>query len=133
MSIFVVLLVLVVTTWIYTIYLSWKHRSGATYTPITESMVTARTGQWVRLTRRGWYSTRMSAKRALLWIGARTQRLITTLFPKSAAAFAKHDVLTGLQTGPSSYFLKQISPTRPARVSRSPRAKKDAKMVDVPE
>jgi hypothetical protein len=41
--------------------------------------------------------------------GSILTKTIVTVFPKAKKAFQKKDELTGLEHGPSSYFLKKIS------------------------
>jgi hypothetical protein len=118
-----VLTALILTTWLYMSYLSWKHSSGTTFEPIERSDLIKQWAKLVRLVRRGWYGASIQSKQALSWSGKKAEHAFVTVFPKSAVAFTKHDELTGLETGPSSYFLKRIS-TDPKKRSRSPRTKK---------
>lgn len=123
MTIVFVLLGLILVTWLYTSYLSYKISKGTTFEPIERSLFVGKWTQVLRLVRRGWYSVNMEGKHLLLWSGKRAENAFVAVFPKSADAFAKKDELTGLHTGPSSYFLKSIS-NQPPKPSRSPRAKK---------
>jgi len=132
MTILFVLLALILVTWLYTLYLSWKMSMGTVFEPIEGTDFSTRWYKLVRIMRRGWYGASIQSKHALSWSGKKAEGAFVTVFPKSAPAFAKHDELTGLQTGPSSYFLKQIS-TGPKKRSHSPRARKNAKMVGMPE
>lgn len=124
MTIAFVLLGLIVVTWLYTSYLSYKVSTGKTFEPIERSHFIARWTQALRLIRRGWYSVNMEGKHLLLWSGKRAENAFVAVFPKSADAFAKKDELTGLQTGPTSYFLKSISKPKQAPQRRLPKTKK---------
>ncbi|MCC7436519.1 hypothetical protein IT402_01430 [Candidatus Nomurabacteria bacterium] len=69
-------------------------------------------GKGVRFLRRGWFS--------FLRFLSKLQNLITILatkaffkiFPKAKKIFMDKDKLTGLEHGPSSYFLKSITPEK---------------------
>jgi hypothetical protein len=123
MIIAIVLIVLLLTTWLYIGYLSWLQSKGVRFEPIERSDFLKRYAWLERLVRRSWYSARAEGKKMLLWSGKQAESAITTVFPRSEAAFKKPNELTGLQTGPSSYFLKQISPET-AKTPRSSRSKK---------
>ena len=119
-----VLLGLIIIVWIYGVYLSWKQNEGVVFEPIERSVFVTRWAHLIRLFRRGWYGARVEGKHLLSWSGKQAENAFVTVFPKSAAAFTKHNQLTGLQQGPSSYFLKSISVPKPRAEKRLPKTKK---------
>ena len=62
-----------------------------------------------RMVRRGWYATGMYTNHALVWGNKEFSKVFFKFFPKARRAFAPKDALTGLDHGPSSYFLMSIS------------------------
>ncbi len=113
-----VLLGLLLALWGYSTYLSWKVSEGVSFAPIKAAPFVTRYVQTIRLVRRGWYGALLHAKAGLVWSGKRLEKGFVKIFPSAAPAFAKRDELTGLHTGPSSYFLKTISEDE-KRLSRS--------------
>lgn len=63
----------------------------------------------MRYLRRGRYSTERVVRSGFDIVSATARRSIVFLFPKSKKVFSDIDPLTGLQHGPSSYFLMEIS------------------------
>lgn len=125
MIIAIVLIVLLLTTWLYIGYLGWQKSMGKEFEPIERSDFLKRYAWLERLVRRSWYSARAEGKKVLSWSGKQAEIALTTVFPASEAAFKKTNELTGLQTGPSSYFLKQISP----ETAKTPRSSRNKKVV----
>ncbi len=114
---------LIVLTWLYSMYASWKVTTGAPLPVAQTAPLLAQVDKGVRLSRRGWYSALARLKQALAWGTSRAQKAFLKVFPKAAPAFAKRDILTGLTHGPSSYFLKSISKTPAAKPKRLPHNK----------
>jgi hypothetical protein len=114
---------LIVLTWLYSMYTSWKVTTGAQLTVAQTAPLLAQVDKGVRLSRRGWYTTLAHLKRILIWSESRAQKVFLKVFPKAAPAFAKRDILTGLTHGPSSYFLKSISKTPATKTKRLPHNK----------
>lgn len=67
-------------------------------------------GQYcARLARRGWYRCIFYLSRFGAWSNKKFARIFFSIFPNAEPAFTKKDTLTGLEHGPSSFFLKSIS------------------------
>lgn len=117
----IVVVLLALITWIFTIYLGWKYENGASLGFIRKAPFLVRWERGIRLTRRGWYGASLHAKQVLNWGNRKAENAIVALFPKSAPVFKKPDEMTGLNDGPSSFFLKSISPekTQKKRLSRT--------------
>lgn len=120
----IILIALILGTWIYSMYVSWKVAQGVPSVLIEAAPFATRWAQILRLTRRGWYSAGMQAKKAFSWSTKRAGTTFMKVFPKSAPAFTKHDAMTGLSQGPSSYFLKSISTPRKTGNKRLPKTQK---------
>ena len=65
-----------------------------------------------RIARRSWYESQRYSKKAVSWGNEKVTNAFVTVFPKSKPAFVEKDLLTGLQDGPSSYFLASLSKTK---------------------
>ena len=113
-----------VAAWIYSMYLSWQAQNGATFDPATATPLMVTTDKVVRYLRRFWYLSQAKIRVVLRWFGAKAQKQLITWFPASRAMFERHDKLAGLDHGPTSYFLKRISPTDKSPKTRLPRSKK---------
>ena len=114
---------LIILTWLYSMYASWKVTTGAPLPVAQTAPLLAQVDKGVRLSRRGWYSALARLKQALAWGTSRAQKAFLKVFPKAAPAFVKRDILTGLTHGPSSYFLKSISKAPAAKPKRLPHNK----------
>lgn len=78
----------------------------------------------MRITRRSYYASILYSHRAFTFSNKTIAKAFIHVFPKASRAFQKHDVLTGLETGPSSYFLHSISSTKPDTIKPKTRRKK---------
>lgn len=129
MSILALVITLAATlilAWMTAVYGAWRaseHKEGV---PITAEVLTDQAEKVLRLVRRGWYSTERTAEQVVRWGGKKSADAVVKVFPKAAPVFAeKPDALTGLTHGPSSYFLKSISPEE----KKSVRSKKSSSTV----
>ena len=119
MILILVLVVLVIALWLYSMYLSWKISSGTATTAVHESVFVSTAALLARLGRRGWYSSTLGIKRVASWSNKRLGSLFLRAFPSARPAFTKKDVLTGLSHGQSSFFLKSISVQPKQRLPKS--------------
>ncbi len=117
-ALLIVLVGLVFVLWLYSMYLSWKISEGVPLEIIESGSFIATGALLARLGRRGWYSVSFYTNQMLGWGTKRFRKFFVKVFPTSARAFVKHDALTGLTQGPSSYFLKSISPSAPKPKTR---------------
>ena len=120
----IVLLGLIVVAWGYSMYVSWKMDQGAPLAMVAADPIIGWWAQVARLTRRGWYAAGLKTRHLFTWGNARIGGAFVKVFPSAAPVFTKRDALTGLTHGPTSYFLKSLSPTRKAGNRRLPRTKK---------
>ncbi len=121
----IVFVILGISAWLYSMYLSWKVSTGAPLDPVQAGPVIARIDKVVRAVRKVWYRVQRRSTDVLNWLGSKAKKQLITWFPSSKAMFERHNELAGLQHGPSSYFLKRISSTPPKETkTRLPRGKK---------
>ncbi len=120
----ITLVVLVIGTWLYMVYISWKASEAISPAVATYGPLLARLNQALRLTRRGWYGASLQGRKTLAWFSQKAQTTFIKIFPTAKSAFTKRDMMTGLTHGPSSYFLKTISQPRKKASKRLPRIKK---------
>lgn len=110
-ALLITLAVLLIGTWVMTVYGSWRIAEGREGAPVTIETLELYGDKALRLARRGWYSIERALTQAMRWSGKKTSDAVVKVFPTTAPVFAdKPDALTGLTHGPSSYFLKSISP-----------------------
>lgn len=120
----IILIALILSTWLYGVYVSWKVSQGIHSSPIEAAPFVTRWARTIRLARRGWYGTSIQIHKALSWCSAHLTKAFVKVFPKSSSMFIKHDAMTGLTQGPSSYFLKSISVPQKQSPKRLPKTKK---------
>ena len=119
-----ILLGLILLTWIYSMYVSWKIAQGVPPLLLEAAPFVARWAQLARLTRRGWYKGMFKTEQVLSWSTTHIKNVFVKIFPNSAPVFTKRDAMTGLTQGPSSYFLKSISTSRKPGNKRLNKTKK---------
>lgn len=125
-ALLIVLAVLLLGAWVVAVYGSWRIAEGREGTPVTVETLELYRDKTLRLARRIWYSLERLAAQVLRWSGKKTSDAVVKVFPTTAPVFAeKPDALTGLSHGPSSYFLKSISPED----KKLTRVKKDSSTV----
>ncbi len=122
LTLVVVLVVLILAFWLLAMYASWKQQKGM-LTAIDEHDIRSRTDQALRLVRRTTYTGIRYFNTGLNWSLGHASKGFYALFPKAQSAFVKHDELTGLTKGPSSYFLHSISESKKERVKTVRRKK----------
>ncbi len=120
----ITLVVLIVGTWIYSMYISWKATEGVPLALVESTTFLVLWHRATRLSRRGLYSTQLFSKKVFDWSTQKTRSTLVKFFPTSAPLFAKRDMMTGLTHGPSSYFLKSISKNEKSASKRLPKTKK---------
>ncbi|HEY0980182.1 MAG TPA: hypothetical protein VGE18_02110 [Candidatus Paceibacterota bacterium] len=107
-TLLIVLAVLIVLFWL-SVMLLWWHESEAREHATLDRVAMRQVERAIRLTRRSYYAGALYTRRAFNWGNKSVARAFVHVFPKAAPLFQKHDVLAGLESGPSSYFLHSIS------------------------
>lgn len=95
-------------TWICTM-LVWWHETNERAHERIDFLAVKQAEKIIRLTRRSYYASLLYSKRALGYGNTVFAKMFVKVFPNAKSAFQKHDIMTGLTTGPSSYFLHSIS------------------------
>ncbi len=114
----IVITILLIALWISAMALWWHSEQGHAI-PFRQDDVIRQVNKAVRMGRRTWYGTVRYGKRAATWSEKKATNALVTVFPKARAAFTEKDALTGLEHGPSSYFLAHLSrPVKKPRVRR---------------
>jgi hypothetical protein len=108
-TLLIVLIVLLVALWASVMFLWWQREQERPVKTIKRGDVIRSWNKAARLARRSWYGGGRYTRRAALWGGKRVGNTFMTVFPRSRSAFAKRDPLIGLEHGPSSYFLANLS------------------------
>jgi hypothetical protein len=112
----IILVVLIIALWISTMALWWKHEQGQVTKTIKRGDVIHAWNKAARIARRSWYEGQRYGRKAALWGKRNATNTFIKVFPKSKSAFVTQDPLTGLEHGPSSYFLANLS--KPAKKTR---------------
>ena len=94
--------------------ISWKLSHGITLEPIDKKALEPVALQTTRTVRKYWYHGLFTLTRGWNVVLQKAGNVFVRIFPNAGPAFAKKDPLTGLEQGPSSYFLLQISESKPA-------------------
>lgn len=65
-----------------------------------------------RTTRKGYYLINRLWQQGSIYSSKKVRSIFLKIFPSAAHALKDRDLLTGLSSGPSSYFLSEISPDK---------------------
>ncbi len=111
--------VLALALWLTTMALWRQAEQGQEVKTIKQQDVIGQWNKAKRLARRSWYGGLRYSKQATHWGNTKVRKAFIAIFPRSQAAFIHPDPLTGLQHGPSSYFLASISkPSKKAKTKK---------------
>lgn len=120
-------LVSLIALWLFAMLTLWNTQTKQTTDMIEELRPVATKS--LRTLRRFWFLV----LRGVATIRAAATTLITklffTIFPNAKKAFEKKDELTGLQQGPSSYFLMSISEGKELPGKEEPKIRRKRKNV----
>ena len=107
-SIVIFLIICLFLIWLLVMYKIWKKSAKETQGSLTEAL-TPSYSKGTRLLRRSWFVFLRFLQATRLGLEKIIARGFFAIFPNARKAFEKKDELTGLQKGPSSYFLMSIS------------------------
>lgn len=113
LGISILLLVLVIFTWLFVMYATYKIEAGINPTLTSNSFIDFYR-KIERLIRRGYYLVLLYGKESISWSNKKVTSGVTKVIPSSAMAFEEKDELTGLHAGPMSFYLQSISDSKPA-------------------
>lgn len=134
-----IFIVLLLALWISAMLLWWRSEQEKPIKTVKQRDVIHAWNKAARLARRSWYGGMRYSKQVTLWGNKKLRSALVTLFPKAKPAFVQQNMLTGLEHGPSSYFLAHLSKKEIAKKARKPRitvtrkAKKVSETEAVPE
>ena len=110
-TLLIILAVLIVLFWLSTMLL-WWHQETMSEQHTLDRVALKNIEKIIRITRRSYYAGALYSRRVVTWGNRAFSKAFAHAFPKASRAFQKHDVRTGLEHGPSSYFLHSISSSK---------------------
>lgn len=122
-SLFISLLIL----WLVAMLMLWRKEGQQTETLAEE--LNPLVNKSVRTIRRTWFLFLRGVRKVQDFLTLIITKLFFALFPKAQKAFEKKDELTGLQQGPSSYFLMSISEGKDNPQKEEPKIRRKRKNV----
>ncbi len=127
LSLVICLLVSLILLWLLIMYGIWRNNIKQTQEVRTPEEALAPVYQKsARLARRGWFKFLRAVDRLQDKLTNIAARIFFWIFPKARKAFENKDALTGLEHGPSSYFLMSVSESKKEFESiRQPAEKKE--------
>lgn len=93
--------------WLAALFIEWRASEQKPLPRVTRAI--ADLDMWMRYVRRARYGTERGIEWSIDTMQHAGKHALMFLFPSSKHAFKKHNPLTGLERGPSSYFLLEIS------------------------
>jgi uncharacterized protein YpmB len=127
----IILIVLLIALWISAMLLWWRSEQEKPIKTIKRRDVIHTWNKAARAARKSWYGGVRYSKQAALWGNKKARNAFVSLFPKSKSAFENKDMLTGLEHGPSSYFLANLS--KPVKKPKARVYVRKAKKEDLSE
>mgnify|MGYP001569637837 CR=1 FL=1 len=100
----------IIFVWVVLMYNIWRkqHHQSESLSEITTPLYNKSS----RMIRKVWFALLRAVAVARAFMTRLATKAFFSLFPSARKAFEKRDELTGLEHGPSSYFLKSISPEK---------------------
>ncbi len=95
----------ILALWLFVMFLIWKKQENKDVIKDINPVVEKTT----RLVRRSWFLLLLGLNKLRLFITKIIAKIFFAIFPKAKTAFEPKNDLTGLEQGPSSYFLMSIS------------------------
>ncbi len=113
--------------WLVAMLMIWRKEGQQTETLVEELNPIVNKG--VRTARRTWFLFLRGIDVLRAFLTRIITKIFFILFPKAQKAFEKKDELTGLQQGPSSYFLMSISEGKEVIGKEEPKIRRKRKNV----
>jgi len=110
-TLLILLAIALVLSWV-SVMLLWWHQSNESEHATLDRVAIKHIEKIIRLSRRSYYAGSLYSRRAFGWGNKTLAKVFVKAFPKASAAFQKHDIMSGLEHGPSSYFLHSISESK---------------------
>lgn len=118
--------VALILAWVSALYIEWR-ATEAKALPWLRSGTLADLDLWMRYVRRARYGTERGIEQSLQAIRTTSKHALTFFFPSAKQAFKENHPLTGLESGPSSYFLLEISADAKAGVKKKRTSRRSLK------
>lgn len=120
-------IVLLVAVWLLTMVILWKtHESRSEdYVSVVHPLIK----KSMQVARRIWFTLLRAITAARIFSTRIITKLFFAIFPNARKAFEQKDELTGLEQGPSSYFLMSISEGKEEVVSQEKKSRRKRKNV----
>lgn len=109
LSIVIWFIVSLLVLWLTTMIVLWRKQSKGDILTVINPLIE----KSVRNSRRFWFLILRGINNIRAYITNLITKLFFIVFPNAKRAFEKKDELTGLEQGPSSYFLMSISEGSP--------------------
>jgi hypothetical protein len=120
-------LVSLIALWLFAMLTLWNTQTKQT-TDVIEELRPVATKS-LRSIRRIWFLFLRAINKIGDFLTLIITKLFFALFPKAQKAFEKKDELTGLEQGPSSYFLMSISEGKELPEKEEPKIRRKRKNV----
>lgn len=106
----VLFIISIILVWIVLMYSVWRkqHHENGSLSEITTPLYNKSS----RVVRKLWFALQRAIGIARAFMTRLATKAFFAIFPSARKAFEKKDELTGLEHGPSSYFLKSITPEK---------------------
>ena len=127
----IVIILLILALWISVMLLWWRTEQEKPVKTIKRGDIVRTINKAIRAGRKSWYTSLRYSKQVAAWGNKKARTAFVAVFPKSKPAFVKQDPLTGLEHGPSSYFLANLTKT-PAPAPKKRAYTKRKKVEPVP-
>lgn len=123
----VLLITSVLLLWVLTLYAVWRKESQPSEGPIAK--LAPLYNKSSRFMRRIWFKVLRIVRGLQSLITLLATKAFFAIFPSAKKAFEVKDELTGLEHGPSSYFLKSISPEKGENIGEIKKNRRKRKNV----
>lgn len=120
--------VALILAWVSALYIEWRV-SEQKALPWLGPRTLADLDLWMRYMRRARYGTERGIEQGLQAIRTTSKHTFTFFFPSAKQAFKENHPLTGLESGPSSYFLLEISADAKANTKKKRTSRRSTKNV----
>ncbi len=105
----VFLILSIILLWLLVMYGVWKKNEKQESVPDALEALAPVYNKGTRLLRRGWFTVLRYLRLVRVFFEKILIRIFFAVFPNARKAFEKKDERTGLDHGPSSYFLMSVS------------------------
>lgn len=126
----VVLFILsIIMLWLLVMYGVWKKNAKQETVPDALEAITPVYNKSTRLLRRAWFTVLRYTRKIRLFFEKILIKVFFAVFPDARKAFEKKDELTGLEHGPSSYFLMSVSESKAELLNQTKKSRRNKKNV----